>query len=238
MTTATAAPADRLWLTSDAWRSTAAVVPAVVLSVGVTIVGTLLVRGGVLRGDAPAVLPVLSAQAAWFGYAAGYTGLTIAVFGRLDSAEFAARVPHRCRHRRWTRWLITGGGGFSWGAQMSLIALVAVLALTRTDVYRGAGIAVAVGAVAMVAGCWAITVVSYALHHARHDARSGGYEFAGDEPPVFSDYLSVAAGVATLLGPNITLTTNAARRAVTGQAVLAFVFNAVIVAVLVSTLLS
>jgi uncharacterized membrane protein len=94
-------------------------------------------------------------------------------------------------------------------------------------------------AVAAVAGSWAVTMVSYAVRIARENTLRGGAEFPGDEPPRFSDYLYVAAQLGTTFGgSDVNFTTRPMRRIVTGDSIISFTFNTVIVALLVSVLIA
>jgi len=88
-------------------------------------------------------------------------------------------------------------------------------------------------------GSWAILWVSQALEYARMAAQHGGIEFTGEEPPAFEDYLTLSAFVSALFGTgDATLTGRRTRRAMRSHVMVAFGFNAMLVASLATLLLS
>lgn len=80
-------------------------------------------------------------------------------------------------------------------------------------------------------------VTSYAVQYAREDIHRPGLKLGGSQPPLFDDYLYQAITVSTSLAvSDVTATTTAMRRLVRSHALVAFAFNTVIVALLVSLL--
>ncbi len=93
--------------------------------------------------------------------------------------------------------------------------------------------------VAVVTGSFALIVVSFALHYARRDATVGGLAFPGGTAPRFADYLYFSVQVSTTFGgSDVDVTTTRMRTAVTLHSVIAFTYNTVMVALLVSVLLN
>ena len=99
------------------------------------------------------------------------------------------------------------------------------------------GWAVAVTAVAllMAATAWATVVYAFGLQYFRLHSAGEDFEFDFDDSPRFTDFLSHAlvissAGSYTVAAP----TTRAAMRAVRSHTVIAFVFNALVIAMTVS----
>jgi len=162
-----------------------------------------------------------------------YVVLTLVAFGTDLGAAVAADPPRPGGSRTALQ------PGASMAASYAVIAMAAAvwLALSRgSDVgLPASGVMTAL----LVLAAWATMVVTYAADYARRQAVSPGLEFPGEPPTGFGDYLYFSAAVSTTFGTtDVTVTTRALRRVVTGHALVAFVFNTVIVGLLVSTLLA
>lgn len=141
-------------------------------------------------------------------------------------------------HRRFLRVLVTGGGVPSWTIQLALLALCVSVVLGITPSLRQIP-GILPSGIAVVATSWVSVVIEYALHYARIDQTRGGLEFPGVEERGFDDYLYQAlAGQMTFGSTDVAVTTREMRRAVMTHALVAFAFNSVVVAILVSLLLS
>ncbi|USQ79302.1 DUF1345 domain-containing protein [Ornithinimicrobium faecis] len=93
----------------------------------------------------------------------------------------------------------------------------------------------------MVVGAWATVVLTYSVAYLMKDARSGHreLEFPGEaERRSWTDYLYFSAGVSTTFAASdVQILSPRMRRTVTGHSILAFGFNTVILAAVVSLLL-
>jgi uncharacterized membrane protein len=201
---------------------------AFTVSLPAALVATIVLQAAV---DLP--LPVVLAVTLVVVYALAllaYVVLTLVAFGTDLEAAAAADPPGR-----------RGGlqPGTSMAASYAAIAMAAAvwLALSRgSDVgLPASGVMTAL----LVLAAWATMVVTYAADYARRQAVSPGLEFPGEPPTGFGDYLYLSTAVSTTFGTtDVTVRTRALRRVVTGHALIAFVFNTVVVGLLVSTLLA
>ncbi len=90
---------------------------------------------------------------------------------------------------------------------------------------------------AVVMMSWLVTMVAYAVHYARIAATVGGLTFPGDEGVVFWDCVYLATQVQTTFSSSdVTIETTLARRIVTGHTLVAFAFDTIIIALLISVL--
>lgn len=175
--------------------------------------------------------------------------LTLWVFGRLRGDELAAAVSRDARHgqgrllarverSRWMSVLVTGGSAPTWSIQLSLLSLVfAVMLAVRSDLQQNAAILITV-VIALVANALSVWV-AYGLHYARLDLGEGGLRWPGEpQPRAFVDYLYLSA-VAQIAysAADVAVTTSRLRRVVMGHAAIGFVFNAVVIVILVSVLI-
>lgn len=220
-------------LVSDIVRSWVAIGVAGVVMLAVALISSLVSADGdsVLRAGF---------YAAWTIFCAVYIALSVFSFGRSDAErlrkDLAASAP---RDTGWARfwWGVNGGGAVWWalaGAVATFITLVE-LAISRASVSPG----VAVLAVVVAVASLALIVVAFAVNYARDDATGGGLQFPGDEPPRFVDYIYFAAQVSTTFGgSDVLVTTSRMRRVLPAHGAIAFVFNSVIVALLVSVLIA
>ncbi|MGD8214649.1 DUF1345 domain-containing protein [Aestuariimicrobium sp. Y1814] len=146
-----------------------------------------------------------------------------------------------------------GGDGAMWPVFLAIIALLAVLALLvdrglRSDV---AGV---VSTVMLVTGAWGGTLIAYALHLARMDHKTGGLRFPGDpaspgdpaasddpggEDRVFGDYLYLGLTTQVSFGPgDVAVIAPRMRRTIAGHMFISYLFNTLVVAMMVSLLVS
>lgn len=168
-----------------------------------------------------------------------YVALTWRTFRRATSAELRSWI-HRTTppSRTRVRWLVSGGGASSWSVQAAALALTAVIVVTFIEVLRHNVVVVVLGLLVVVAS-WVLVIIAFALHYARENATVPGLEFPGTAEPVWWDYFYLSSQVSTTFSASdVTVLNTAMRRHVTAHSVIAFVFNTVIVALMVSALLT
>lgn len=180
---------------------------------------------------------------AWSVYSLLYTGLTWAVLHRADGFQLVRWLTEDRqgrRRRQRAEWLAGSGGPYGavsfCAAAIGAVGVASVLPQLRGDPL------VIVLAVLVVASSWLLILVVYTVHYARENTHRGGLEFRGaddDGPPRLADYLYHSVQVGTAYnGADVTATSRAMRRTVTGHAVVAFVYNTVLIALLVSLLVT
>lgn len=152
----------------------------------------------------------------------GFGGLRGAQLEEALAASGAARDAERLRP--------------SWSVQVSAMALVVVALLVAVPSWREHPVLLVL-ALVMVMASWADMVVAFALHYAAID--DGGFAFPGEEERCFSDYVYLALTVQATFGlPDVDARTSALRRQLALHTLLAFVFNTVILAVVVTLLVA
>ncbi|AWB89681.1 DUF1345 domain-containing protein [Salinibacterium hongtaonis] len=197
----------------------------------------LVVRGGFSLPDGQ--VAVVTYLVAWSIFAVIYIALSVGVFARADADTLARWLRSTPRPMTgWQRftWAISGYGAIWFalaGGAVSLIAMM-LLVTTGTDtppvlIWSG---------VAVLAASWTLIAVSFAVHYAREHAIFGGLEFAGDELPQFSDFLYFALQTSTSAGSDVTVTARRMRHFIALHSIIAFIFNTVIIAVLVAVLIA
>ena len=161
---------------------------------------------------------------------------------------FSTASPERVRNwaDRETRgtWLQRYVYGTAPGTGVSIF--IAAAALVVAVVWRPGHIgssfepaARAAVALTLVAVAWICVAVSFAVAFQADNLVEGerALEVPGEEPPIWSDYVYFAFSVMTTFGTtDVTVTSREMRRTVTVNACIAFVFNTVTVASLVSAL--
>lgn len=174
----------------------------------------------------------------WSLFCGFYIALSLVAFLRLDPVELrsltAATDPGSSGWRRFW-WAFNGGGAIWWaitGAAVTLITLVELIVSRApfTPLLAGACVTVVVATAALI-------IVSFAVNYAREDAVHGGLGFPGPEDPRFGDYLYLAIQLTTTFGgSDVEIERRRMRRLVAIHSLIAFTFNTVIVALLVSVL--
>ena len=166
--------------------------------------------------------------------------LHVSTFIRAPADELARwlRETQPPQRSKWVWILVHGGGSTGWAVTGSLIAVLAVLILSFIPSFRSSSVVVFSG-IAVVVASLALTITSYAVRYARESAVSGGIVFPGDEPPRFTDFLYLSIQVSTTFSASdVALVRTAARKVVSVHSLIAFAFNTIIVALLVSVLVS
>ena len=176
--------------------------------------------------------------AAWNAFAVSYLALGLRAFSRCDRAELVRRVlAMPLPTSRAKRWLLAGGGGSGWPVVIALVAFGTIITavLSRDDATRLV-LALAAGTVAT---CWMVITFSFALQYARRDIEQGGLKFPGAQEPVFSDYIYLAIGCTATFGTtDTTIVSSTMRNLVSVHSVLGLLLNTVVVAVLISIIVS
>jgi uncharacterized membrane protein len=167
-----------------------------------------------------------------------YVVVTLVAFVRVDATRLAVlvRPAPTTRLRRFVRG---GGDGPGVAVSFASVALAAAVLLPALDVVADVGLRTLLRAVsyAVVPLCWGVLVTSYAVHYLRLHSLHGGLEFPGEHPPRFGDVGYFAVAVATTFGTtDVDVTTRAMRRVVTGNSLLSFAFNTVILALVIAAL--
>lgn len=215
-------PRPRRWL-SETRRAVASTIAG---TVGTAIVVTVWIL--FVPEDAGLAIP-LGTVVAWTILVATHAVLTARAFTGLSGAALDAGLSASGARRRSATALP------SWSVQVSVLALLVVVAIAVVPGWRDHPLLL-IGALAMVGAAWADMVVSFALHYAAID--DGRFEFADDDERGFGDYVYAAIAVqATGALPDIAARTRGLRRQLSVHKVLAFVFNTVIVAIVVALLL-
>lgn len=179
-------------------------------------------------------LLLLLGSLTWIVFGLLYLGWTQLIFGRLDAARLSAITARQARERHTLSDELSGfGGPVSWSVSTAIIAvLVSVFVMLNAD--RWPPLVAPVLAIAVAMTSWVSMTYAYALRYARLAASGATFRFSIAEEPRFVDFLSLSFLTSTLHGSEIHPTTRAGLKAVRGHALTAFMFNAVVVALTVS----
>ncbi|MDO5534662.1 MAG: DUF1345 domain-containing protein [Propionibacteriaceae bacterium] len=178
----------------------------------------------------------------WAAMALLHLILTWVAFRGLEGQELVeavSRSQRKERRGRWFRSVMALEGAGSFAVQMATLALVGVLMLLLVGELRSLPVLMAVGA-ALVTVCWFDVLVVYAVHYARLDVAGDQLVFPDAEAErAFSDYVYVSMGVQATYGlTDMAAATRSMRRTLTLHGLLAFLFNTVIIALIVSLALN
>jgi uncharacterized membrane protein len=173
-------------------------------------------------------------------YLVAYLAITIGAFVTAEEARIRAWAQRDSRGTFLQRYVFgtAPGPGVSIfiGAGALAVAVVWLPGHGGTTLPQGVRIGVAV---ALVVVAWVSVAVSFAVaFHADNlveDERA--LQFTGEDAASWADYVYFAVSVMTTFGTtDVTVASRGMRRTVTANAVIAFVFNTVTVATLVSAL--
>jgi uncharacterized membrane protein len=221
-------------LCADGVRSVAAMAPAAAVTL---LLAALLLFTGPPGEDWPATVVVLC-LVCWTVFTVLYVGMTERTFNGIDADEFARRMAARTalRSRHWRALHTKAGPTFAVCA--SAVAFAVVLVLPHVEGVKVDDWLLIPLSASILFSCWAVSVLSYALHYAEYDLGESSLDFPGRRTNAFADYLYFALAVATTFGAtDVTITTPEMRRVVNLHTVLTFAYNSVIVALLVAILI-
>lgn len=223
--------ASSMWM-YERTRSLSAIVAAVLVVAAASI--SNLVWSSVSWSDA-CVVGLLTYMAAYFVF-------TALAFGRASPADIAAWADREERGTFAQRYLWGTAPGP--GVSLFFAAVSLVVAVVWLPGHGGTGIPalprVLIG-VGLIAVAWASVAVSYAVTFHADNLVEGGraLDFPDDSEPQWSDYVYFAVSVMTTFGTtDVTVASKELRKTITANAIIAFVFNTVIVAAAVSSLTS
>ncbi|WP_226984282.1 DUF1345 domain-containing protein [Brevibacterium aurantiacum] len=231
---------------TDDMRANVAMVPALV-------VGLVLVLGldfnplGAEAGQLGDVVEKLIAifLFAWPIFALIYLLWTHAGLHELDETELIVHSRWAlARKRRWWSRYFSNGGAVSWATLAAYVAIVLNIYLVTMGSDGSIVLSVILG-LANVVASWSVMVYSFALEFMRLDLGGGGslgarhLEFDMPEERAFGDYLTFAVLSSTMTAalPGRAITREGWKM-VRSNVIVAFVFNSVVVATLVSMFLS
>ncbi len=163
-----------------------------------------------------------------------YVALTLAAFSRLKSETLNAVIleTEARRNPRLERWLLLDQ--LSWILTAAGFALILVALTVMDDSLRRDPWAL-LGAALLVILSWAVMTVAASVHFMRLDVRRDALRFPDEAPRTFSDYFYVAAMVNTTFATSdVAVTSTRSRRAFTVMSISAMTFNTVVIALLVS----
>lgn len=222
-------------LAPDAWRAWTATALAIVPATALDSAGF-----GLGPEASPSALYVENFFVTWLCYGAVYLALTSWIFLRADGQTLACwqRATTPRSHMAHIGSIFSGGASAVWTVASATISIVAVIAFASVPDLRTSTIVLTTGITA-VAGSWLLNAVGFAVLYARTNTARPGLVFPGDAAPAFIDYVYLAVQGSTIFSTaDVPTTSSRLRRTVTGHAIIAFIFNTVIVAVLVSELLT
>ncbi|RBP62001.1 uncharacterized protein DUF1345 [Brevibacterium sanguinis] len=239
---------SRIITSSDDLRANLSVIPALVIS-GVLVFGLgfePLAASGDTGGPGDVGGSLIGMfLLAWPLYGGIYLLWTHLGLRELDETEL---IVHSrwvvARRRAWWIRMFGNGGAVSWAMVAAFVAVLLNIVVASSGPVENSPLAACLGLLDVVVS-WAVMVYSFALEFMRLDLGGGGsaharhLDFDMREPRSFGDYLtfSVLSSTMTAALPGKAITA-AGWRLVRSNVIVAFAFNSVVVATLVSMILS
>ncbi|MGO2751271.1 MAG: DUF1345 domain-containing protein [Pseudoclavibacter sp.] len=188
----------------------------------------------------------------WPLFGAVYVVWTHLAYRNADTVALrVASRRERATRRRWWHKFVGYGGAVDWTTAGAMVAVALTIAIAQDPTFRDQTIFVVLG-LATVAASWALMVYSFALEYLRLDAEpeadAGGVRagraarrseivFPFPDEPRFGDYLTLAVLMSTMAATaSAEITSRRGWRTARTNVVVAFAFNSVIVAMMVSVL--
>lgn len=194
----------------------------------------------VLGTDALLVPAVDAAVLVLLAYLVGYLAVTMAAFAAAPPARIHAWAYRERRGTLLQRYVLGSAPGPGVSIFIAVVALA--VAMFWMPGHGGGNLPEAARvtvAVALVVVGWVCVVVSFAVAFHADDLLEGeqALEFPGEQDPEWADYVYFAVSVMTTFGTSdVIVKSREMRRTVTTNAVIAFLFNTVTIASVVSVL--
>lgn len=224
-------------LVPEAPRQWTSVAVSILLGVMLGPVAEMVTSGSVVG------LPFVAAVyfGVWSVYCLVYSILTWIALRSLSGGELRVALTEsesKRRRRKRTEMLAATGGPVG-AVTFCGFTILAVIAAATVSELRENPLVIGL-AVLVVASSWLLIVVVYSVHYARENTQLGGLIFAdADDEPEFTDYVYLAVQVSTsFTGSDVVVGSRPMRREVTIHSFVAFVFNTVTIALLVSLLIA
>ncbi|MFI2238329.1 DUF1345 domain-containing protein [Streptomyces chrestomyceticus] len=177
---------------------------------------------------------------ALFAYLSSYLVVTLIAFSTAGPERIRLWARRTARGTVFQRYVLGTAPGP--GVSISIAAAALVVSVVWRPGYVASSLPLAprvAVALVLVADAWVCVMASFAVAFHADDLLENqrGLEFPGAETVVWADYVYFALSVMTTFGTtDVNVTSREMRRTVAANAVVAFVFNTVIVASLVAAL--
>jgi uncharacterized membrane protein len=229
-------PASRTIPKSDFFRGTVSATIASVIAIGVSITISLItgVEEGAFRQPA-----ITAYVVAWPVYTAIYVAWGARVYSRLapDALQRVNAVDENDERRALSRFLhISGTTNTTLSA--AAVAVIVTIAIAQRSEFRSEPVYIAL-ALLTVASSWVLMVYSFAQSYLRLGTATDGehLRFQVPGPARFSDYVTLATLVSTMAATvSADFISRRAWRVIRTNVIIAFMFNSVIIAMMVSLL--
>lgn len=209
----------------DGFRGAVATGPTIVAFVVIVSRGDSIDRGALTMAGCGAVILSFGTYLLW----------THLVFSRTPPADLT-RIAALQQQRRPSR--LSRGLGFDSAESVAVsVAFAALAAAVAASVLGGweGGAILALFALLTAATAWVTVVYAFALRYLRLHAAGERFRFAFEDEPEFSDFLATALMISSAGALSAsTPTTRTGVKAVRSHAVIAFAFNALVIAMIVS----
>lgn len=222
------------WLASDSLRALAASAIAIVVGepIGIWIYG---VDAMALVGREFVAVYLITLS----GMLIAFPVLTWLYFRRLTPQQLRTVSARRRSARDRVAFVLAGGGAGTWGVTILALSLGSVLMVALVRGLQTTDVMILCG-ILLISG-WFCMGSMYACRYLRLDGggERGELRFPDDEPRTFSDYVYFSHQVqTTFAGSDVAIMTTRARRIVNLHSLLSFTFSTVVVALLVSAVLT
>ena len=222
---------------SEVWRHTVVGTLVVVLAIVANIIARLTLDGQPLDANSAQIGAILAGAGC---YGPLYLVLSRYAWRGLRGKELrdslrATRPPTS----RLVRNLLIGGPT-NWSMFAAIMSLAAVIVLAVSTQLTNQSYLI-VACLLCVTGSWVLVVASFSVAYAREWAQTSGFSFPDQDETTrsFGDFIYTAVQVSTTYSSSdVGVINQRARRLVTVNAITAFAFSTVIIALLVALVLS
>lgn len=227
---------------TDIVRYSVSTAAAILLAMLIETAWVLLLRPNSTGGSLQTELLVLFYLVFWNLFVLIYVTWTIRSYKSLRGSALIGQVRREVRVQgRWWARALGFSGATNFAVTAAAFAIFLTVVLAQTEMVRQSPLYLALGVVA-VAASWVFMVLAFAsayMHLNVLAVERRHIDFHSEPPEEFDDYLTLAVLVSTMAaGVSAEVRTKAAWRQVRTNVVVAFGFNSLVLAMIVSVVIS
>lgn len=172
----------------------------------------------------------------WVLSCAVYVVVTHLVFTRPPMAELREKILADTQPARPLQRFVGINSAVSFALQATLVSLIITVAISRTTAFDHSALIMTLTLLSVV-GSWVLTAQTFAVENYREWIRGEAITLQGIDEPEYEDFWHSSLLTSTLLSVNTTYDDRKGRRRLSWQAVVALLFNTVILAMAVAFLM-
>ena len=172
----------------------------------------------------------------WVLSCAIYVVVTHLVFTKPSMEELRAKILADSKPNRRLDQFLGVNSAVSFSLQATIVSMIITVAISRTEIFDNSPLIMTLTLLS-VAGSWVLTAQTFAVENFREWIRGEAITLRGIKEPEYQDFWHSSLLTSTLLSVTATYDERKGRNRLSWQAVLALLFNTIVLAMAVAFLM-